>query len=102
MLIVQSWPDYVRRTSKGLTQEQIAERTGISQTTISSWLRSAPSRPKADMVIAYCRAFQLPPLDALAAAGYLTAAEAASTARTPLGAYSTAELFDEMRRRTSD
>jgi len=54
------------------------------------------------MVIAFCRAFQLPPLEALAAAGYLTAAEAASTARTPLGAYSTAELFDEMRRRTSD
>ena len=102
MLIVESWPEYVRRISKTLTQEQISELTGISQTTVSSWLRAAPSVPKADMVIAFARAFRQPPMEALAAAGYLTAAEVASTARTPLGVYSTAELFEEMRKRTSD
>lgn len=101
MLIVESWPEYARRVSKGMTQEQISELTGISQTTVSSWLRSAPSTPKAEMVIAFARAFRQPPMEALAAAGYLTAAEAATTAHTPLGVYSTDELFHEMRRRTS-
>lgn len=101
MSIVKSWSEYVRRISRGITQEQISELTGISQTTVSSWLRSAPSTPKADMVIAFARAFRQPPMQALAAAGYLTAAEVASTARTPLGVYSTDELFDEVRRRTS-
>jgi transcriptional regulator with XRE-family HTH domain len=102
MFIVESWSDYVRRVSKGLTQEQISEVTGISQTTVSSWLRSAPSTPKAEMVIALARAFRQPPIEALAAAGYLTAAEAASTAHTPLGVYSSGELFDELRRRNPD
>ena len=102
MRIVENWPAYVRRVSKALKQEQISEVTGISQTTVSSWLRGAPAMPKAEMVIVFARAFHQPPVEALAAAGYLDAAEAASMSRTALTEYSTAELFDELRRRTSE
>jgi hypothetical protein len=102
MLNVQTWPDYVRRISKGLKQEEISEMTGISQTTISAWFRGAPAMPKAEMVIAFAKAFRQPPVEALVAAGYLDAADAASTVRTPLSEYSSGELFDELRSRNPD
>jgi len=94
------WPAYVRRVAKALTQEEISGRTGISQTTVSAWLRGAPAMPKAEMVIVFARAFGQPPVEALAAAGYLDASEAASMSRTPLSDYSTDELFDELRSRS--
>jgi transcriptional regulator with XRE-family HTH domain len=102
MRVVESWPDYVRRVSKALKQEQIAERTGISQATISAWFRGAPTAPKAETVIAFAKSFGQSPVKALVVAGYLDAADTDPTSRTALTEYSTAELFDELRRRTSE
>lgn len=89
----------MRRISKALKQEEISEMTGISQTTVSAWFRGAPAMPKAEMVIAFAKAFKQPPVEALVAAGYLDAADAASTVRTPLSEYRDGELYDELRRR---
>jgi transcriptional regulator with XRE-family HTH domain len=102
MKLVETWPQYVRRISRSLKQEEISEMTGISQTTVSAWLRGAPAMPKAESVIIFAKAFGQPPVEALVAAGYLDSADVASTVRTPLSEYSSTELFDELRARTQD
>jgi transcriptional regulator with XRE-family HTH domain len=102
MTVVETWPEYVRRVSKALKQEQIAERTGISQATISAWLRGAPAAPKAETVIAFAKSFGHSPVKALIVAGYLDQADAATMSRTPISEYSTEELFLELRSRTQD
>lgn len=101
MRVQESWPDYVRRITRGLTQVQIAERSGLAQSNIGRWLRGEPGQPKPDKVLTLAAAFGQPPAEALIAAGYLTADDVA-TKRTPLSAYSEAELLDELRRRVRD
>ena len=102
MFLVQSWPEYVRKITGGLKQEQISATSGISQTTVSNWLRGAPFTPKAETVIAFARAFKQPAVEALVAAGYLEASDAATTVRTPLRQFSTDELMAELRTRYTD
>ena len=53
-------------------------------------------------MIAFARAFGQPPLEALIAAGYLSAAEAQVSARTPLDGYTYSELIAELQRRNPD
>ena len=101
MFLVQTWPAYVRRITGEMKQEQISETTGISQTTISAWLRGAPLMPKAETVIAFAKAYKQPAVEALVAAGYLEASDAAATVRTPLREFSTDELLSELRRRST-
>lgn len=101
---VETWPEYVRQVAAGLTQAQIATRTGnqVSQSNVGRWLRGELSMPAADNVVAFARAFGRSPVEALTAAGYLQPgeADAATPVRMPLSAYGTDELFDELRRRT--
>lgn len=100
-MVVESWPEYVRRVTKGLTQSQISAKVGgVSTSSVGSWLRGDPGQPDADKVIAFAKAFNQPPLEALTAAGYFSPEETIPSARTPLSAYSMAELIDELRRRT--
>ena len=96
MNLVETWPEYVRRIAGGMRQEQISKATGISQATVSSWLRGAPGLPKAASVIAFARGFDQSPVKALVVAGYLEADEAAIKARTPLGEYSREELLEHL------
>lgn len=99
-MVVNNWPEYVRRVASGLTQAQIAARVGVSTSSAGSWVRGDPVQPDADKVIAFAKAFDQPPLEALTAAGYFTADETIPQARTPLSAYTDIELLDELRRRT--
>jgi transcriptional regulator with XRE-family HTH domain len=101
MFVVETWPEYVRRIAGGMRQEQISALTGISQTTVSTWLRGAPGLPRAESVIAFARGFKVAPVQALVAAGYLQTDEANVKARTPLSEYEELELVDELRRRMS-
>lgn len=98
-MAVEPWSEYVRRVSAGHTQIQIAAKTGLAQTNVGRWLRGEPGVPRAESVIAFARAFHESPVEALVAAGYLTAEEAGRTERTPLNRYSRDELFDELRNR---
>lgn len=101
MIVVETWPEYVRRVAGGMRQEQISALTGISQTTVSTWLRGAPGLPRAESVIAFARGFKVAPVQALVMAGYLQADEVAIKARTPLSEYEELELVEELRRRAS-
>jgi transcriptional regulator with XRE-family HTH domain len=92
-MAMESWPAYVRRIAGGLTQEKIAEKTGLAQTNVGRWLRGAPGAPKAESVIAFAKGFGQPPIEALVAAGYLDAADAATGVRTALSEYSRKELL---------
>lgn len=91
-----TWSDYVGRVTRGLTQTQIADRAGIAQSSVGRWLRGDP--PDVDKVLAFAHAFGQPAVEALIAAGHLQASDV-STARTPITAFSTEELLDELRRR---
>lgn len=100
-MAVENWPEYVRRVASGLTQAQIAAQVGgVSTSSVGSWLRGEPGQPDAGNVISFAKAFNQPPLEALAAAGYFSPDEVIPAARTPLSEYSDIELLDELRRRT--
>lgn len=96
-----TWSDYVHRHTRGLTQTQVAEATGLAQTAISRWMREDTNAPRAEYVVAFARGFNQNPIEALIVAGYITAAEAgaATVVRTPISEYSEVELIDELRRR---
>ena len=64
----------MRRVTAGATQVQIAEQTGIEQTSISRWLLGK-NRPRAELVIQFARAYNRSPVEALIAAGYLNTDE---------------------------
>jgi transcriptional regulator with XRE-family HTH domain len=105
MAVEEHWSAYVRRVvGADMNQLDIAARTGLAQTNIGRWLRGAPGQPRADSVIAFARAFNQPPLEALIAAAYLTAEEANATVilRPGLVDYSSAELLAELSSRFSD
>lgn len=102
MRVVEDWPTYVRRIGAGMTQAQIAAKSGASVSNVGRWLRGEHSQPGADAVIAFAKAFRRPINEALAAAGYVSEGEIDTPQRTALSDYSSAELFDELRRRTQD
>lgn len=97
---LRAWAEYLRRVTQGDTQAQIASRTGLAESNVGRWLREQGGRPKPDSVIAVATAYGQPPMEALIAAGYATPNDLTAPARTPLSAYSLAELLDEVRRRT--
>jgi transcriptional regulator with XRE-family HTH domain len=101
---MSTWSEYVHRITAGLTQMQIAERSGLGQSAISSWLNETSTAPKADYVVKLARAFNQNVIEALIVAGYITADEAKvkTVMRTPLSQYSTDELLDEFRLRAAD
>ena len=96
-----TWRPYVERHTKGLTQAEVAERTGLGQTAISRWLREDTNAPRAEYVVAFARGFNLNPVEALIVAGYVTADEAgtATEGRTPIADYPDMELLEELRQR---
>jgi transcriptional regulator with XRE-family HTH domain len=101
---MESWQEYVRRVSGGLTQVEIAVKTGIAQSNVGRWLRGEPGAPKAESAVALARAFNQPPIEALVAAGYLTAEEAGVKAqhiRPSLREFAALELLGELVRRES-
>lgn len=70
-----TWAEYVQHHTPNETQGQVAARTGISQGTISRWLAGS-AMPTAQAVVAFARAYHINPVEALVAAGVITADEA--------------------------
>lgn len=70
-----TWHEYVRAIAGNATQREIADHTGVHFTTISNWLNDR-RQPPASTAIAFARAYNLNPVEALVVAGYLTGDEA--------------------------
>lgn len=100
--MANDWWGYItRHAGERLTQKQVAEVSGVDQSTISRWKREGASRP--ENIIKFARAFRRPPVEALIAAGYLTEDEAADvvTIRPVVADLTDDALLDEVRRRMS-
>lgn len=65
------WAAYVRRITGDTTQKEIADRTGVNQTTISRWLRATNDPSHAGNVAALAIEYGRNPLEAFVAAGLL-------------------------------
>lgn len=100
------WATYVRDVTRGMTQEATSDATGVDQTTISRWLRGTRTAANAQTVVAFARGLGRNPLEALAAAGYISDDEAGTKPRrrviTDLSKLSTHELAVELARRAAD
>lgn len=73
---VMRWWEYVVSVSGGATQTAIADRTGVTQSSINRW---RTTQPKSDNVVSFARAYGRPVLEAFVAAGFLTAEDAGLT-----------------------
>lgn len=95
-----SWLGFVLTIVGDATQGEIADRTGLTQATVSRWL-SGKRAPHAESVILFARGYRVNPVTALVAAGLLTAAEAEMPRnRVPsLDQVTTRSLLAELRRR---
>lgn len=66
-----TWRQYVRTIATGDTNVEISRKTGIGQSTISRW-----GTPRIQDAVAFARGYNQPVLEALIAAGFITAADA--------------------------
>lgn len=98
--MVETWQEFVRRIAGPLTQAQIGEKIGVAPSNVGRWLRGEPGMVRAESVIAFAKAFNASPMEAMIAAGYFTHDDVGTTVRSPLSEYSTDELFAELKRRT--
>lgn len=69
------WWEYVVRIAKTEVQKKMAADTGISETAFSRW-KNGTNKPEAPHVITFARAYGRPAVEALVAAGILSADDA--------------------------
>jgi transcriptional regulator with XRE-family HTH domain len=97
-----TWWQYVLTVTGNAAQRDIAEATGIDQSSISRWQRGATT-PRAEAVVAFARAYGHSPVEALVAAGYLASDELGvvelTTLTGDLTSVSVDSLLSELRRR---
>jgi transcriptional regulator with XRE-family HTH domain len=79
-----SWPEYVRRVSRGDNQVAIEARTSIDQGTVSRWLRGKTT-PSPAQAAKFAQGYDGNVLEAFVAAGFLTAEEAGIPPAAPQG-----------------
>lgn len=96
------WSTYIDATSGGAKNSEIARRVGVDPATVGRW-RTGMTDPNPRQVVAYARAFDRPSVEALIAAGYITAEEAgvpvSDAPADPLAGVSTRNLLAEALRR---
>lgn len=102
-MAARQWSEYVRRVTVNMTQTEAAERAGVTQTAIGRWIRGDTDAPRAESVVAFARALDINPLEALVAAGYLLPSEVGQSVnlRTPISDFSDIEIIDELKRRAT-
>lgn len=65
---MSEWEDWVKRTTRGATSRQVADRIGHSHTTALKWMHDGAS---VDAVISLAIAYDADPIQAMVAAGWL-------------------------------
>lgn len=97
-----AWWRYVVTVTGAATQKAIAAATGIDQSSISRWQRDKHT-PRAEAAVAFARAYNRSPVEALIAAGYLTSEDLGvvelTTLTGDLTQVSSDSLLSELRRR---
>lgn len=68
------WWKYVTDTAGDVQNKDIADRVGIDRSNVTRW--SQGSKPAVEFVLKFARSYGQPVVAALAAAGYITDAEA--------------------------
>ena len=79
-----TWPEYVRRLSRGDNQVTIEARTSIDQGTVSRWL-NGKTTPSPAQAAKFAQSYDGNVLEAFVAAGFLTAEEAGVPPVAPQG-----------------
>lgn len=93
-----TWLGFVLDVVGDAPQAEIATRTGLNQATVSRWLSGRRS-VTAESAILFARGYQVNPITALVAAGYLTAEEADLPRAWLLDQVPTSRLIGELARR---
>lgn len=95
----ETWAEYVKRVTRSMSQNRVAELTGIAQTNVGRWLRG--EAPRSESAVQFARALGEDPLEALVAAGLLDTDElkTAVTLHTSLTEVSDSDLAGEVQRR---
>jgi transcriptional regulator with XRE-family HTH domain len=83
-IVSMTWPEYVRRVSRGDNQVAIEARTSIDQGTVSRWLRGKTT-PSPAQAAKFAQSYDGNVLEAFVAAGFLTAEEAGIPPAAPQG-----------------
>lgn len=92
-----TWKKFLQTHAPNQTPTQVAQRTGINQSTIWKWMHEGTKRaPGVDAVLRFAEVYQVPPTEALVAAGILTPEQAE---HRPLSSYPTQLLLAELTRR---
>lgn len=70
--IPASWSKFVQEAigNRALTNGDIGEMIGVSESMVGNWINATGSRPKGENVVAFARKFGPPLYKALVAAGY--------------------------------
>lgn len=91
---------YLHDISGGATNVELGRIAGVSHTSVGRWSRSAPSP---EHVTTLARHYARPVVEAMVAAGYLTAEDAhAREVRVPLSEYPHHQLLRELERRLDE
>jgi hypothetical protein len=95
-----TWWQYVSQVAGTATPSEIARRVGLTPSSVSRWQLSTP---KPETAAAFARAYDRPVIEALIAAGVVTAEEAGVTeVAADLSSVPVDDLLAEIRRRLQD
>lgn len=95
---VPSWQQWFDRATQGETQQQMADRLGVSRSTIARWMRHGVLEP--NELLAFSRAYGADPIQGLLASGWLTMADLRNGGMTYIiGCAPTRMLVNELHKR---
>ena len=81
--ITQAWSAFVRESVGKMSNKAVAERIGVSDSTVGNWIRGSHfKQPDAKLVVRFARTFGRPLPTALVAAGYGCEVEYSETVMT--------------------
>jgi len=94
------WWAYVQSITGDVAHTQIADTAGFDKSVLTRWKQG--SRPAVEFAVSFARAYKRPPVEALAAAGYITEAEAnVREVKVRVDEIGTVELAEELLARVS-
>ena len=93
---IETWWAYVMRIANNAPQKDIAQKAGVDGSSVSRWKEGVT--PKGEAVVAFARAYERPPIEALITAGYIRPDEVGGAIEISIsmGEVSDSALLDEL------